>query len=75
MTADSAPLQPIYRFTVSLTVSRPPRSYRSACRFICVCRVVPVRVSSFPVGSFGERDSSGWSRVRSAAVVLRGFVV
>jgi hypothetical protein len=37
---------------------------------LCVSRCT----GAFPVGSSVERDSSEWSRVRSAAVVLRGFV-
>ena len=37
---------------------------------LCVSRCTGV----FPVGSSAERGSSEWSRVRSAAVVLRGFV-
>jgi len=48
--------------------SNPPHS---ACRFMCVSRCTGV----CPVGSSAERGSSEWSRVRSAAVVLRGFVV
>ena len=36
MTADSVPRQPICRFSIS-------RTPHSACRFTCVCRVVPVR--------------------------------
>jgi len=44
-------------------VSNPP--FRLS--FHLWCRVVPVRVSPFPVGSSVERGSSGWSRVRSAA--------
>ena len=50
--------------------SNPPHF---ACRFIRVCRVDRC-TGVFPVGSSVERDSSEWSRVRSAAVVLRGFV-
>jgi hypothetical protein len=37
---------------------------------LCVSRCTGV----CPVGSSVERGSSGWSRVRSAAVVLRGLV-
>ena len=57
MTADSVPRQPICRFTISRT---PP--FRLSFH-LCVSRCTGV----FPVGSFVERGSSEWSRVRSAA--------
>jgi len=64
VTADSVPRQPLCRFTISRT---PP--FRLSFH-PCVSRCTGV----CPVGSFVERGSSEWSRVRSAAVVLRGFV-
>jgi len=64
VTADSVPRQPLCRFTISRT---PP--FRLSFH-LCVSRCT----GAFPVGSSVERDSSEWSRVRSAAVVLRGFV-
>ena len=60
MTADSSPRQPICRFTISRT---PP--FRLSFH-LCVSRCTGA-LSAFPVGSSVERDSSEWSRVRSAA--------
>jgi hypothetical protein len=53
---------------LSFYISRTP-PFRLSFH-LCVSRCT----GAFPVGSSVERDSSGWSRVRSAAVVLRGFV-
>ena len=65
VTADSPPRQPICRFVVPAT----PVPIICECPFICESRVVPVRESSFPVGSFGERvlRSGHACEARSAA--------
>ena len=67
--ADSAP--PDSRSVVLLFLEPSPRS---ACRFICECRVVPVRVSSFPVGFSAPRGLRSGLVCEAPRVVLRGFV-
>ena len=72
-------VHPDSQSVVILPFLYPPR--RSACRFICdsVCRVVPARVSPFPVGSSVERALRGGlvceaprvSRTSSVARVCR----
>jgi hypothetical protein len=57
VTADSVLRQPICRFTIS----RTPPFHLSF--HLCLSRCT----GAFPVGSSVERDSSEWSRVRSAA--------
>jgi hypothetical protein len=57
VTADSVPRQPICRFTFP-----EPPPFRLSFH-LCVSRCT----GAFPVGSSVERDSSEWSRVRSAA--------
>ena len=64
VTPDSAPRQPICR----LTISRTPHS---ACRFICVCRVVPVCVLWDLPWNVVPRSGHACEAPR---VVLRGFV-
>ena len=64
MTADSVPRQPICRFTF-------PEPPHSACRFTCVCRVVPVRsLWDLP---WNVLPRSGHA-CEAPRVVLRGFV-
>ena len=67
VTLESTFRQPIRRFTVSRT---PP--FRLS--FHLCFRVVPVCVSSFPVGSFGERALRGGHACEAPRIVLRGFV-
>ena len=68
VTLESTFRQPIRRFTVSR-----PTVFRLS--FHLCFRVVPVCVSSFPVGSFGERVLRGGLVSEALRVVLRGFVV
>ena len=68
MTLESTFRQPIRRFTVSRTPPVP-----LVVSPVCF-RVVPVCVSSFPVGSFGERVPRGGLACEAPRVVLRGFV-
>ena len=64
MTADSVPRQPICRFTF-------PEPPHSACRFTCVCRVVPVRSLWDLPWNVIPRSGHACEAPR---VVLRGFV-